>query len=75
MFSDEKGYLVTELVYEEVTDDEEESTAKPAAEHKAPSHPSVAAAPAKPKPASAPAKKKSGGPPQKGIGSFFGAKK
>jgi hypothetical protein len=64
VYTNAKGYMVTEMVEEYVTDDEEEPPA-PAAKKKK----------ALPKPAPAPKKKAGAGTQQKGIGSFFGAKK
>ena len=74
MFADEKGYLVTEMVMEEVSDDEAEEPATTL--KRAQTHPKPAPAPAKkPKPTPAPAKKgaKSTGQ-QKSMMSFFGKK-
>jgi hypothetical protein len=75
MFADEKGYLVTEMVMEEVSDDEADEAASQSLKRQQ-SHPKPAPAPAK-KAKSAPAKKggatKSTGQ-QKSMMSFFSKK-
>lgn len=76
MFADEKGYLVTEMVMEEVSEDEAE---EPAAEtlKRSQSHPKPAPVAAK-KPKPTPAAGKKGGAKstgqQKSMMSFFGKK-
>lgn len=66
MFADEKGYLVTEMVWEEVTDDEAESPSKES---------KIAAAPKfkdeKPKVAPKKAPAPAAGSGQKSMMSFF----
>jgi hypothetical protein len=68
MFSDEKGYLVTEMVYEDCEDDEPEAE---------PSEPVKKAPVVLPKPAAKSSGKKDAGKGQKSMMSFFrgGAKK
>lgn len=81
MFADEKGYLVTEMVWEEVTDDEGDSAAateQPVKRQKESDNTSAGAATNKDKKAPVPAtkltaKKTTGEPPkpQKNMMSFF----
>lgn len=70
VFCDEKGYLVTEMVYEEC--DDNDADAQPVSEpvRKAPSNPPA------PKPAAkSSSKTKDAGKGQKSMMSFFGGKK
>ena len=84
MFADERGYLVTEMVWEEMADDEPDEATVPVSNESSTAPAALAAASkassgeakAKAKPAAAPVPAKKSGPPagQKSMMSFFGKK-
>lgn len=78
MFADEKGYLVTEMVLEEVSDDDDnvpatENIKRPTSDHATSTRKSSSAAPKKPKSGASASQKKTGGM-QKSMTAFFGKK-
>jgi hypothetical protein len=72
MFTDAKGYLITEMVWEDCSDGEAPSD--PPAAIKQTQQPAMPAAASKPKNSSGKAAAAAGAPGQKSMMSFFGKK-